>query len=75
MHDLPQNLLKEIKHFEDVFTVDTKKLKEVVAHFIKELEKGRTQPLNHRRLRKKKLMVPTYRSYRRGWQHCERDNP
>lgn len=44
MNDLPQNLLKEIKHFEDVFTVDTKKLKEVVEHFIKELEKGNFPP-------------------------------
>ncbi|KAJ5172377.1 hypothetical protein N7492_004970 [Penicillium capsulatum] len=42
MHDLPQNLLKEIKHFEDVFSVDRKKLKEIVDHFIKELEKGLT---------------------------------
>ncbi|KAI9926649.1 hypothetical protein ASPWEDRAFT_120797 [Aspergillus wentii DTO 134E9] len=38
--DLPQNLLSQIKEFEDVFTVDTAKLKEVVNHFVKELEKG-----------------------------------
>ncbi|KAL4785802.1 hexokinase-domain-containing protein [Aspergillus varians] len=42
MTDVPQNLLEQIKHFEDVFTVDTAKLKEVVDHFVKELEKGLT---------------------------------
>jgi hypothetical protein len=37
---LPQNLLQHIKKFEEVFTVDTAKLKEIVKHFVKELEKG-----------------------------------
>lgn len=41
MHDLPQNLLQQIKDFEDSFTVDRTKLKEIVNHFVKELEKGR----------------------------------
>lgn len=40
MHDVPQNLLQQIKDFEDHFTVDREKLKQIVAHFIKELEKG-----------------------------------
>jgi hypothetical protein len=37
---LPQNLLQHIKKFEEVFTVDTAKLKAIVKHFVKELEKG-----------------------------------
>lgn len=41
MTDIPKSLLDQIKEFEDVFTVDRQKLKEVVAHFIKELEKGK----------------------------------
>lgn len=41
MQDLPQNLLQHIKDFEDIFTVDRPKLKEIVKHFVKELEKGR----------------------------------
>jgi len=40
VHELPQNLLQHIQRFEEVFTVDTAKLKEVVNHFVKELEKG-----------------------------------
>ena len=40
MHDLPQNLLQQIKDFEDMFTVDRARLKKIVAHFVKELEKG-----------------------------------
>jgi predicted transcriptional regulator len=40
MTDVPKSLLDQIKEFEDVFTVDRQKLKEIVAHFIKELEKG-----------------------------------
>jgi hexokinase len=39
-HELPQNLLQPIKDFEDQFTVDRAKLKQIVAHFVKELEKG-----------------------------------
>lgn len=42
MHDLPQNLLKQIKDFEEYFTVDQAKLKQIVAHFVKELEKGKS---------------------------------
>lgn len=43
MTDIPKSLLDQIKEFEDVFTVDRQKLKEVVAVFIKELEKGKPQ--------------------------------
>jgi hexokinase len=39
-HELPQNLLQHIKDFEDKFSVDRAKLKQIVAHFVKELEKG-----------------------------------
>ncbi|KAA8649987.1 hypothetical protein EYZ11_007271 [Aspergillus tanneri] len=41
-HELPQNLLKQIKELEDIFTVDRAKLKQIVDHFVKELEKGLT---------------------------------
>lgn len=42
MHELPQNLLGPIQDFEKAFTVDRSKLKEIVNHFVKELEKGET---------------------------------
>ena len=45
MHDLPQNLLEPIREFEEQFTVDRTKLKEVVDHFVKELEKGASRLL------------------------------
>jgi hexokinase len=45
MADVPKDLLNQIKEFEDVFTVDQQKLKEVVAHFVKELEKGASLPI------------------------------
>lgn len=37
---MPQNLLQQIRDFEECFTVDQAKLKQIVAHFVKELEKG-----------------------------------
>ncbi|KAL3471699.1 hexokinase-domain-containing protein [Aspergillus californicus] len=40
MTDMPQDLLEQIKVFEEVFKVDTAKLKQIVDHFVKELEKG-----------------------------------
>ncbi|KAH3394679.1 hypothetical protein KXV81_003540 [Aspergillus fumigatus] len=40
MADVPQNLLQQIKDFEEMFTVDKAKLKQVVDHFVKELDKG-----------------------------------
>ena len=57
MHDLPQNLLQPIKDFEEMFTVDRAKLKEVVAHFVKELEKGKLHSANALLLRTMKLTV------------------
>ena len=41
MHEVPQDLLGPIQDFEKAFTVDKSKLKEIVNHFVKELEKGR----------------------------------
>jgi hexokinase len=41
MTDLPQDLLEQIKQFEEAFTVDTAKLKQIVDHFVKELTKGK----------------------------------
>jgi hexokinase len=41
MHEVPQDLLGPIQDFEKAFTVDKTKLKEIVNHFVKELEKGR----------------------------------
>ncbi|PWY92934.1 hypothetical protein BO70DRAFT_384286 [Aspergillus heteromorphus CBS 117.55] len=38
--DIPQDLLKQIKDFEDEFTVNSATLKKVVDHFVSELEKG-----------------------------------
>lgn len=40
MADVPKDLLERIKELEQLFTVDTTKLKEVMNHFVKELEKG-----------------------------------
>lgn len=40
--DVPQNLIEHIKTFEDLFTVDGGKLKQVSDHFVKELEKGKS---------------------------------
>ncbi|PYH88039.1 hexokinase hxk [Aspergillus ellipticus CBS 707.79] len=40
MAEVPQDLLQQIKDFEDHFTVDTATLKKIVDHFVKELEKG-----------------------------------
>lgn len=37
---LPQSFLKEIEHYETLFTVDKTKLKSITDHFVKELEKG-----------------------------------
>lgn len=40
MADVPDSLLEQIRHLESIFTVDQAKLKEVTAHFVKELDKG-----------------------------------
>ena len=41
MADVPKDLLEQIKELERLFTVDATKLKEVMSHFVKELEKGK----------------------------------
>ncbi len=45
MSDVPEDLLAQIKYIEKIFTVDQAKLKEVTAHFVKELEKGKSTVL------------------------------
>ena len=41
MADVPKDLLAEIKHLEEIFTVDTAKLKSITEHFVSELAKGK----------------------------------
>ncbi len=43
--DAPKDLLNEIKHLEELFTIDTAKLKEISSHFETELEKGGCSPI------------------------------
>jgi hexokinase len=43
MMDVPKSLLAEIKALEEQFTVPTDKLKAITNHFVKELEKGKSQ--------------------------------
>lgn len=73
MHDLPQNLLQQIKDFEEMFTVDREKLKQIVNHFVKELEKG-TFPQTLIWYKHCADNIPQ-RSHRRGRQHCEHHRP
>ncbi|KAK2740238.1 hexokinase A [Onygenales sp. PD_40] len=40
MADMPKDLLDQLQTLEQIFTVDQARLKKIVAHFIKELEKG-----------------------------------
>lgn len=40
MADMPKDLLQEIKRLEDLFIVDTAKLKAITDHFVSELAKG-----------------------------------
>ncbi|KAK0108537.1 hexokinase A [Cadophora gregata] len=40
MADVPKDLLQEIERLEKLFTIPEEKLKEITAHFVKELEKG-----------------------------------
>jgi hexokinase len=39
--DVPKDLLKEIERLEQLFSIDTAKLKQITDHFVNELEKGR----------------------------------
>jgi hypothetical protein len=41
MADVPKDLLQQIQRLEELFTVDTARLKLITDHFISELEKGR----------------------------------
>ena len=41
MADVPDELLDQIKHLENIFTVDRAKLQAVTNHFVKELDKGK----------------------------------
>lgn len=41
MADMPKDFLAQIQEFESVFTVDAAKLKQIVEHFVKELDKGK----------------------------------
>lgn len=38
--DIPKDLLNEVRKLEEIFTVDTKKLKDITDHFVSELAKG-----------------------------------
>ncbi|KAK0632419.1 hexokinase-domain-containing protein [Immersiella caudata] len=38
--DVPKDLLKEIERLEQLFSIDTAKLKQITDHFVNELEKG-----------------------------------
>ncbi|KAG9737119.1 hypothetical protein KCU75_g17087, partial [Aureobasidium melanogenum] len=40
MADVPKDLLAQIKHLEDIFTVPKETLDKIVTKFVKELEKG-----------------------------------
>jgi hexokinase len=44
MAEVPKDLQNQIKEFEDLFTVDCTKLKQIVDHFVHELEKGQFLP-------------------------------
>lgn len=37
---MPKDVLDQLKTLEELFTVDQAKLKQIVEHFIKELQKG-----------------------------------
>ena len=40
MADVPKDLLAQIKHLEEIFTVPKERLDKIVTKFVKELEKG-----------------------------------
>lgn len=47
MADVPKDLLAEVKKLEEQFTVPTEKLKQISAHFITELDKGKLTPVEN----------------------------
>jgi len=40
MVDVPRDLVEQIRRLEELFSVDTAKLKHITDHFVSELEKG-----------------------------------
>lgn len=38
--EIPKDLLDEVRKLEEVFSVDTQKLKQITDHFVSELAKG-----------------------------------
>lgn len=40
MADVPKDLLAEIKHLEEIFTIPTERLKKITEQFTNELTKG-----------------------------------
>jgi hexokinase len=44
MVDVPRDLVEQIKRLEELFSVDTAKLKHITDHFVSELEKGMPLP-------------------------------
>lgn len=40
MASMSESLLEQLKELEELFTVDRDKLKQIVVHFVKELQKG-----------------------------------
>jgi hexokinase len=62
--DAPKDLSNEIKNLEELFTIDTAKLKEITDHFVNELTKGGflvAQPVD-------RPLTP-HRSQCEGWEH------
>lgn len=47
MADVPKDLIAEIKQLEEMFMIDTPKLKQITDHFVEELEKGTTHTAYH----------------------------
>ncbi|CRK29337.1 hypothetical protein BN1708_015557 [Verticillium longisporum] len=43
MAELPQDLVQEIRHLEEILIVKASKLKEITNHFVSELEKGNVE--------------------------------
>jgi hexokinase len=39
--DVPKDWIQEIRKLEELFTVDTARLKKITDHFVSELEKGK----------------------------------
>jgi hexokinase len=65
--DVPKDLLAQIQHLEEIFTVDTKKLKEITNHFVSELAKGMFYSTGPSRLvLRYGRLTSKPRSYRRG---------